>query len=222
MNKTSRLLKTCFRCMALFAGFFIIANGIVFIIHAGLGVNPWDVLHLGISYHTGLSLGQVIQAVGLLLVVVSYALKVRLYIGTLLNMIFIGLFVDVVNNMGYVPAPSVIWLRLALYLAGVAVIGFGIALYISANLGAGPRDSLMLALTKATSLRVGVIRTIMEVSVTVIGYFLGGPLGVGTVLFALMVGWFMEMGFSLINLVKKSGLYRSLWQGLPEQGGVLR
>jgi uncharacterized protein len=206
-------VKLVLRYAAVILGLFLMANGFVFLIEAGLGVNPWNVLHLGISYHTGLSLGRVLQGVGVLLIAVSWLFKVRPHIGTLLNMFFIGFFVDMVSGLGYVPHPEALWLRFFFCLTGVAVVGFGTALYISGNLGAGPRDSLMLALTKATSLRVGLIRTIMEVSVTVIGYILGGPLGLGTVLFALLVGWFMEMGFSMINKIKKTGLYKRLWIG---------
>ncbi|MBS4021659.1 MAG: membrane protein [Dethiobacter sp.] len=212
MNKT-KFIKTALRLVALFFGYFLIANGIVYTVRAGLGVSPWDVLHLGVSYLTGLSLGRVTQGVGLILVILSYTLKVRLYIGTLLNIIFIGLFVDLVANLGFVPVPGALWQRIALYLTGVAAAGFGIALYISTNLGAGPRDSLMLALVRVTSLRVGVIRTMMEVSVTIIGYILGGPLGIGTVLFALLVGWFMEAGFAVIRMIKKSAYYSRVWTG---------
>ncbi len=219
MHKTY-ILKLFIRYTTVMLGFVLMANGFVMLIHAGLGVNPWNVLHLGISYQTGFSLGRVLQAIGLLLIAVSWAFKVKPSIGTLLNMYFIGMFVDVVAAMDYLPHPEALWLRVFLYLAGVAVVGFGTAIYISGNLGAGPRDALMLALTKATPLRVGAIRTIMEVSVTVIGYLLGGPLGVGTVLFAVFVGWFMEAGFFLINLLKKTSPYRRIWVSSQETGGA--
>ncbi len=216
LNKIT-MRKNILRYLALFFGLFIIGNGIVFTINADLGVNPWDVLHIGISNQTGISIGRVIQGVGLLLVTVSYFLKVRLYIGTVLNMIFLGLFVDLVIGWGYVPQPDLLWQRILLYVAGVIIFGFGVAVYISANLGAGPRDSLMLALTKASSFRVGTIRTFMEIAAAAIGFLLGGPLGVGTVIFAVTIGFFMEMGFTVISYIKKTASYERIWNGAERQ-----
>ncbi len=212
LNKVN-LRKSILRYLTLFLGLFVIGNGIVFTIHANLGVNPWDVLHIGISNHTGITIGRVIQYVGLLLVAVSYFLKVKIYIGTVLNMIFLGLFVDLVIGWGYVPQPELLWQRIVLYTAGVIIFGFGVAVYISANLGAGPRDSLMLALTRASSLRIGTIRTLMEITAAAIGFFLGGPLGVGTVIFALTIGFFMEMGFAIIGKIKTTASFERIWNG---------
>jgi len=203
--------RNILRYLALFSGLFIIANGIVFTINADLGVNPWDVFHIGLANQTGITIGRVMQGVGLLLIAVSYFLKVRLYIGTILNMIFLGLFVDLIIGWGYVFQPDLLWQRILLYLIGVVIFGFGVAVYISANLGAGPRDSLMLALTKASRFRVGTIRTFMEVTVAAIGFLLGGPLGIGTVIFALSIGLFMEMGFTLVRQFKKTAIYTRIW-----------
>jgi uncharacterized protein len=205
--------RNILRYLALFSGLFIIANGIVFTINADLGVNPWDVFHIGLANQTGITIGRVMQGVGLLLIAVSYFLKVRLYIGTILNMIFLGLFVDLIIGWGYVFQPDLLWQRILLYLIGVVIFGFGVAVYISANLGAGPRDSLMLALTKASRFRVGTIRTFMEVTVAAIGFLLGGPLGIGTVIFALSIGLFMEMGFTLVRQFKKTAIYNRIWYG---------
>lgn len=205
--------RNILRYLALFSGLFIIANGIVFTINADLGVNPWDVFHIGLANQTGITIGRVMQGVGLLLIAVSYFLKVRLYIGTILNMIFLGLFVDLIIGWGYVFPPDLLWQRILLYLIGVVIFGFGVAVYISANLGAGPRDSLMLALTKASRFRVGTIRTFMEVTVAAIGFLLGGPLGIGTVIFALSIGLFMEMGFTLVRQFKKTAMYARIWYG---------
>ncbi len=191
-----------------FSGLYLVANGIVFTIQANLGVNPWDVLHIGLSGKTGLSIGRIIQIVGFLLVGLSFLLKVKPSIGTLLNMIFLGLFVDIVFYLDYLPSPDLLWLRSILFVSGVALFGFGCAIYISANLGAGPRDSLMLALGKIIPYRLGTVRTFMEVTAALIGYLLGGPLGLGTVIFALTVGIFMDVGFTVIRLLKTL-FYRS-------------
>lgn len=200
------------RYLTLFGGLYVVANGIVLTINANVGVNPWDVFHIGIANLTPLTIGRVIQIVGLVLVVVSYFKNVRPNIGTVLNMIFLGFFVDLIIAWGYIPLPPGLGQRAALFVAGVFLYGSGGAIYISANLGAGPRDSLMLALTKASRFRVGTIRTFMEVTVALLGYLLGGPLGLGTVIFALTVGIFMEFGFAVIEKAKKTALFGQVWQ----------
>ncbi len=203
--------KAILRYTALFTGLFVIANGIVFLINANLGVNPWDVLHIGLANQFGITIGRVTQIIGLLLIIFSYFFKVRPNIGTILNMIFLGLFIDLVIGWGYVPLPLPLLDRIIFFIIGVVLFGFGVALYISPNLGAGPRDSLMLALTRATKLRVGMIRTMMEVVVAAAGYFMGGPLGIGTVIFALSLGIFMEAGFAFIRRVQKTAIYNRIW-----------
>lgn len=193
--------------------FFIIAHGIVYMVRAGIGVSPWDVLHLGIATKTGISMGRVIQATGLVIVLISWLFHVKPSIVTLMNMFFIGQFVDLVNHLGYIPQPEVTWLKYASYMLGVAICGVGIGFYISANCGAGPRDTLMMVLTKATSIRIGFIRILIEVTVATAGFLLGGPLGAGTVLFALSIGFFVELGFRVVNLIKRSRLFGRIWAG---------
>jgi uncharacterized protein len=210
-NNKLIIRRTILRYIALFTGLFVIANGIVFLINANLGVNPWDVLHIGLANLFGMTIGRVSQIIGLLLIVVSYFFKVRPNIGTILNMIFLGLFIDLVISWGYVPEPLPMINRIFFFIIGIVLFGFGVAFYISPNLGAGPRDSLMLALTRATRLRVGLIRTIMEVVVATAGYFLGGPLGFGTVVFALTLGIFMEKGFVFVRWLQKTALYNRIW-----------
>jgi uncharacterized protein len=209
MNKT---VKEILRYIWIIGSFYVVAHGIVLVVQARLGAAPWDVLHLGISVQTGISMGRVIQGVGLILVLISWVFHVKPSFVTFMNMFFIGQFVDTVRNMDYIPAPEALWLRAAFYVLGVAAIGIGVGFYISANRGAGPRDSLMMALTRATSLRVGVIRTLMEVVVAVSGYFMGGPLGIGTLLFALLVGVFVETGFAIIRRLRRYALFQAILQ----------
>lgn len=199
------------RYLALFSGLFIMANGIVFTINANLGVNPWDVLHIGLANQTGLTVGRVMQLVGLILLVTSYFLKVRLYTGTILNMIFLGLFVDLILAAGYITPPELIFYKILLYTCGVVIFGFGVAVYISPNLGAGPRDSMMLALTRITGIKKGLIRTAMEATAAATGFILGGPLGIGTIIFVLTIGFFMEAGFFVIDHFKRSRIFQHFW-----------
>ncbi len=214
MNDMFRKLavrRNIIRYLAFFSGLFIIANGVVFTINAGLGVNPWDVFHIGVANQTGLTIGRITQITGFVLIAISFLLKVRIYIGTVLNMIFLGFFIDLVIGMGYIPHSELLWVRIILYLVGVILFGLGVAFYISPNLGAGPRDSMMLALTRVTGLSKGAIRTMMEVAIAVIGFLLGGPLGIGTVIFALSLGIFLELGFMLVGWIKKGNCFQRIW-----------
>ena len=191
------------RFIMLIIGLFIVSNGVVLNIRADLGVNPWDIFHIGLANQTGLSIGRITQIVGFTLIAISYFMRVRFNVGTIINVISVGFFIDMIMYYGYIPETNLLLQQMFYFIFGVALIGLGIAIYISAGLGAGPRDSLMLALTKTTRFSKGTIRTFMEVIVVIVGYFLGGPLGIGTVVFALTLGIFMTMGFSLINFLIK-------------------
>jgi uncharacterized membrane protein YczE len=170
----------------LMVGLLALAFGIVFILKSGLGMNPWNVFHVGITLHLPLTLGRVIQIVGLFLIVISFFLGVSPGVGTLLCMIFVGIFVDVINP--WIPPMNSYVYQGVLLLLGILCIGLGTGLYINSNLGAGPRDSLMLALHKKTKKSIQLVRNSIEITVLITGFILGGPFGVGTIAFALGIG----------------------------------
>jgi uncharacterized membrane protein YczE len=186
----------------LFAGLWLFAAGVVLGLRSGLGVAPWDVLHDGIRQVTPLSFGTATVLVGVVLVAVALAAGIRPGPGTLANMLAIGLFADamlatgVAGDLDARPLP----LRLAAVAGGVGLVALGTALYIGAGLGSGPRDSLMLALSARTRVRVGVIRALIEGSVLVVGWLLGGAAGVGTVLYAFGIGPAVELAFRLLRV----------------------
>ncbi len=192
------------RYLLMLGGFFCMATGAVLILNANLGVPPWDVFHLGLTLHLNISYGQAIQGVGFLAIILSWLLGTRPRLGTLLNMFFIGLFVDLIIKAAFIPAPALIPLRVAQLMAGTALFAYGTAGYIFLNRGTGPRDSLMVAFSGMTKQTLGTVRTAMEVTVTIAGLFLGGPLGWGTIVFALLVGPFLELCFRLLRWQKKT------------------
>jgi uncharacterized membrane protein YczE len=152
---------------------------------ADLGLSPWDVLHQGLSERTGVSMGTVAILVGLLVLLLWIPLGERIGLGTLLNVLLIGATLDA--TLAVLPEDPSLAFRWVALLAGTFLIGPGAALYLSCELGAGPRDGLMTALvSRGGSVRV--IRTIMEVTVLVAGFALGGTVGFGTMLFALTIG----------------------------------
>jgi uncharacterized membrane protein YczE len=186
----------------LFAGLWLFAAGVVLGLRSGLGVSPWDVLHDGIRQVTPLSFGTATVLVGVVLVAVALAAGIRPGPGTLANMLAIGVFADAMLATGIAgdldarPLP----LRLLAVAAGVGLVALGTALYIGAGLGSGPRDSLMLALSARTRVRVGVVRALIEASALAVGWLLGGAAGVGTVLYAFGIGPAVELAFRLLRV----------------------
>jgi uncharacterized membrane protein YczE len=174
-------------------GLFLYGIFLVFLIKANLGVSPWDVLHLGLVHYLPFSFGQIMIGTGFLCVLISYPLGVKPTLGTILNMIFIGIFADLILQLGWVPQPASYLLRIGYMLIGILGCGLATGVYITAQMVTGPRDSLMMGLNKITGWRIGVVRTLIEVTAVTLGYIFGGPVGVGTLVFTLGIGWATEL-----------------------------
>jgi uncharacterized membrane protein YczE len=187
--------------LRLLAGLWLFAAGVVLGLRSGLGVSPWDVLHDGLGDVSPLSFGTATIVVGVLLVLVTRLAGVRPGPGTVTNMVAIGLFADATLATGIAADLDAGWLplRLAAVVAGVGLVAVGSALYLGAGLGAGPRDSLMLAVSARTGLRVGLVRTLIEASALAVGWALGGAAGIGTVLYAFGIGPALELAIRLLR-----------------------
>lgn len=188
------------RLVALFAGLLFVAVAIVAMLESGLGLPPWDVLHMGIAEHTPLTLGMAGVVVGLVIVAAAWIAGAPPGFGTIANAVVIGLTIDALSGVDAVArlSESAFAVRVGLVVLGVWLFGAGSALYIGAGMGAGPRDSLMLALTRRTGWRIGLVRGSIEVTVLVAGLLLGGVAGVGTLALALLVGPSVELSFWLL------------------------
>jgi uncharacterized protein len=189
------------RAVWLVSGLFLCAVGILCFLEAGLGLPPWDVLHQGIAEKTPLSFGAANQVIGVIVLVVAWSLGARIWIGTVSNAVLIGLFIILLQPLHAVESLSdwALGPRIALVLAGLACFGVGTALYIGASLGAGPRDSLMLVGSLRTGIRIGAMRAMLEISVLLVGFLLGGTVGLGTLAFAALIGPFVEGSFWLVT-----------------------
>jgi len=189
------------RLLVLIAGLFLFALGIVAFLESKLGLSPWDVLHQGIARHTPLSFGVANVAVSAVVVTVAWLLGARIGIATIANAFCVGGFVVGLTAIGAVQdlAHDPLGVRIALLVAGVLLTGAGSGLYLGAALGAGPRDSLMVVGSQRTGVRLGVVRTVLELAAFAIGVGLGGTIGVGTVAFALLIGPSMEASFWLLE-----------------------
>lgn len=186
------------RAVSLVGGLFLFALGIVLQLESGLGLGPWDVLNQGISERTPLSFGTANVVVALVVLAVAWRLGAEIGIGTVANAVLIGLFVDGLLGIGAVERLSEqpLGVRVALLAAAITVVALGSGLYIGAAYGAGPRDSLMLVGSRRTHVRIGLVRAVLEVSAAVVGFALGGTVGIGTLAFAFGVGPAVELAFA--------------------------
>lgn len=188
----------------LFIGLFLYAVGIVFTINANLGLAPWDVFHQGISKIGGITMGQASIVVGLLIVIADWAFGEKVGLGTVFNMLFIGVFMDILMLNHLIPVFSNVVAKVIMMLMGMMIIGVASYFYIGAGLGSGPRDGLMVALTKKTGKSVRFIRNSIELSAVVIGFLLGGKVGLGTLVMVIAGGYFVQFAFKIFRFdVKK-------------------
>lgn len=174
------------RLVRLFIGLTLFGFGVALMVRAELGLSPWDVLHQGISFKTGILIGTVGIIVGFLTLFGWIPLREKLGIGTVANVIFIGIVIDV--SLWQLPETiSSTPVRWVFLLVGVVMVGVATSLYIGAGLGPGPRDGLMTGIAKR-GLPIGAVRTGIELAVLAIGWLLGGTVGIGTLLFAFGIG----------------------------------
>lgn len=189
------------RLVKLLAGLVLFGVGIWLGLQAHLGVGPWDVLAGGLAQHLGQPFGQTAIGVSLVVLVIGLACRVRPGIGTVLNVLVIGVVIDALLGTAALDDLSnrALALRLTVTVAGILSVAAGSALYLGAHLGPGPRDGLMIALVQRTGWRVGACRALLELSVLVIGIALGGPVGVGTLAFALGIGPAVQLAFTVLR-----------------------
>ncbi|MFJ2552816.1 YitT family protein [Microbacterium sp. NPDC087591] len=181
------------RAVQLILGLLLYGVAMGLMVRGGIGVSPWDVLALGVAGQSGLGYGMVTNLVAVVVLLLWIPLRQRVGLGTLLNALLIGPSADL--TLAVIPAPPSLWVGAPMFLLGLVLLAFATGLYIAANFGPGPRDGLMTGLVRRTGWPVWFVRTLIEGSVLVVGFVLGGPVGVGTVLFALgvgpLVGWFL-------------------------------
>ncbi len=187
------------RLMRLIFGLFLYALGIVVTINAHIGYAPWDVFHVGIAKSAGTTIGVASIVIGIIITIISIVLGEKVGIGTLLNMVLIGVFLDIILKLGIIPVAGSFPLGIVMLIAGLFIIGLATYYYIEAAFGAGPRDSLMVALTRKTGLPVGLCRGTIELAAVLGGWALGGMVGIGTIISAFGVGFCIQIIFGLFK-----------------------
>lgn len=183
----------------LFIGLFVCAVGIVLTINSNLGLAPWDVLHEGLSKNINITMGQASMIVGIIFVVLGIIVGENIGWGTILNMIFVGVFIDLLMINNIIPKANNILSGTIMIILGMFILGIGCVLYIGAGIGSGPRDGIMIALHKKTNKSIRLIRTIMELGALTLGYLLGGTVGIGTIINGIGLGYIMQFSFKICN-----------------------
>jgi uncharacterized membrane protein YczE len=188
--------------VAVVVGQWIFGTGEAFLVASGLGVSPWTVLAQGIAVRAGLPIGLATFAVSALVLLLWIPLRERPGLGTVCNMVVIAAALQVM--VGVLPSPPNYPAGLAFVLLGIVLIGIGSGFYLTANLGPGPRDGWMTGLHVRFGWPVAVVRLAIEASVLVVGWLLGGTVGIGTVLFALLIGPAVGYGLKLAGHVGRT------------------
>ncbi|WP_236244390.1 YitT family protein [Streptomyces sp. CC210A] len=174
------------RLLQLYGGLVLYGVSSALLVRSGLGLEPWNVLHQGLSEQTGLSMGLVLTLVGAGVLLLWIPLRQRPGLGTVSNVVVIGAAMDM--TLAVLPDAEGLPLRIGAMVGGIVLNGLATGLYIAARFGPGPRDGLMTGLHRVSGLSIRLVRTFLEVAVVATGFVLGGSLGVGTVLYALAIG----------------------------------
>jgi uncharacterized membrane protein YczE len=189
----------------LILGLYLFGLGIAFQIRASLGLAPWDVFGQGLANITGLSFGLATVLASALILLLWIPLKQKPGLGTIFNALLIGPFIDL--SLRFVPSAADwgIFGQIGWYVLGMAIIALGTGVYIGARLGPGPRDGLMTGSVKKFGKPVWIVRTVLEGGATLIGIALGGPVGLGTLLFVVGIGPMVQVSMRAFGLVDKGG-----------------
>ena len=180
-------------------GFALFGLSIALMIRANLGTTPWAVLEVALSQLTTIRPGRMSIIVGMAVLVIALALRERIGWGTIANILSIGLWEDLFLSF-IIPVEKQWLIQSAMLFSAILMMGFASAIYIGVDAGAGPRDSLMLAFHRTTNISIRLGRAIIEVAVVLIGWLLGGPLGIGTVIFAVLIGPAVQWAFKLLKV----------------------
>ena len=188
--KISTFLFLCF-------GLVLFGLGEGLLIVSAAGASPWSVLAQGVYLNVGFSIGIITILISIAVLILWIPLNQKLGIGTILNAIIIGLMIDICIK--FIPTPENYLSQLLLASIAVLMVGLGGGIYLVANLGPGPRDGLMIGLQKKTNLPIAVVRASLEITVMSIGWYLGGTVGVGTLLFAFGIGPAVALGLFIVG-----------------------
>lgn len=203
-----------FRLGKIMLGFVMFAIGIILMIQANIGYAPWDVFHVGLAKTLGITIGTASISTGFVIIILVLFLGETLGLGSILNMFFVGFFVDIINGFHIIPQAQSTVMGYMMMLISLIFMAFASYFYISGGFGAGPRDSLMVSLSRKTGKSIGLCRIFLEFIATVLGYFLGGMVGFGTLAFVILIGFFIEVVFRILKFDPREVHHETLRESL--------
>ena len=198
------------RFLLMIVGLTLFALGIVITIKANVGYAPWDVFHAGLANTIGLSFGTISILVGIVILVINSLFREKLGLGTILNIVLIGVFIDIIFLIDFIPTINNPVIGIAVLLLGLLIISLGSYFYIKSAFGAGPRDNLMIILARKTKIPIGICRSIIELLVTIIGWILGGMVGIGTLISVIGIGFCIQITFKILKFDVTSVKHESI------------
>ena len=196
-------------------GLFVFAIGVYLTIQANIGVAPWDVLNQGLTKRTGFLYGNVMIMVSLTVIILDVLMKEPIGMGMLLDTLVVGKTVDLMNYLNLVNPRQTLWGGVLLLIAGIFLLAIGMRIYMALGLGCGPRDTFLVALCKRfPKLSIGALNVIMWATVTVIGWFLGGQVGLGTIVSVVAMGPVLNTLCKLTNFNAADVVHQNLLKTL--------
>lgn len=201
------------RVVQLIVGLWLYGATMALMVRAGIGLDPWDVFHQGLATHWPLSFGLTVNVVGAIILLAWIPLRQKPGLGTVLNVLLIGTAADA--TLDILPAAHLLPVQIGYLVAGILGNGLAGALYIGAGLGPGPRDGLWTSIVRRRGWSVRLARTLIEGSVLVTGWFLGGSVGIGTVLYAIMIGPLVQRFLRIVPVTEQSPLRTRATRSAP-------
>ena len=193
------------------AGLVVFAFGVHLTIYANIGLAPWDCFGMGISYHTFLNYGLAMTVISLAVLLIDLLLRERIGYGTIIDALLTGNLVQLYNNINPLPENRNVWIGIAAMLTGYIFMALGMWIYMSAAQGCGPRDSLLVGLGKRMpKMPIGVVEIILWAVVLLIGWLLGGPVGIGTLISTFGAGAIMQLVYSLLHFEPREIRHRDV------------
>ncbi len=187
------------RLMDMVIGLILYALGIVILINANIGYAPWEVFHVGLADATGMTIGVASIVAGFVIVIIVTVMGEKLGLGTIASMVLTGVFIDVIILLDVIPVMGNFAIGVLMLIAGMFILSFGSYFYIKSAFGVGPRDNLMVVLARKTKIPIGICRGVVELTVTLIGWILGGMVGIGTVISVVAIGACIQITFGAVK-----------------------
>ena len=195
------------------AGLLVFALGVHLTIYANIGLAPWDCLGMGLSYHTPLNYGLSMTLIAVTVLFIDLVLKEQIGYGTIIDALLTGNFVQMYNNLNPFPMNQNMWSGIIIMLVGFVFMALGMAIYMSAGQGCGPRDALLVGLGKRLpKVPIGFVEILLWAVVLLIGWLLGGPIGIGTLLSTFGAGAVMQLVYSLIRFEPRNVNHRNVFE----------